>query len=836
MVSTFPSRARRTALVLRDTLIIAALYAGAAQVAYQAAVVHGNACPVWPATAVALVAVLLRGRAALPGLALGIAVSSAGRLPLAALLVLVVANVLEPMLDVWVLRRFRGDPRLVTVRDVCVFLVAVTAGAGISAIGGISALALAGFIDGGDALQTGALWAMGNVLGAACAAPVVLVARGRGHASGAETAVLFAVAGGVGLVALSGTDTQIYGLFPVLMWAGLRLSPRGAAGITLMLSAFTVTFTARGDGPFVGETATSSLLTSQGFIFVLALTTLLLAAVTEDRRRAGRDLEASEHEKQGMADEQAALRRVATAVAESHPRAEVLALVAREVAGLAGVEAGTVVRHIDDRTVRIVGQWGLSHRDGEVGRTIALASDGPVREAREGGGPARSEELFGGDAPTPFRQRVAAPVQVDGRFWGAILASTSSTEALPPDTEERLGRFAELVALAISNAEQQERLTAQATSDPLTGLLNHRAFHERLREEVERAARHDRELSVAVFDIDHFKQINDTLGHGAGDQVLQLAAQRLRRAARRGEPVGRVGGDELAVIMPEVGGLEAFVAADRLRAAISTSPYPQAGTISASAGTCDLEQAGDAEALLRLADGALYWAKAHGRDICFRYTPDVVAELSATERAERLSRSQALSGIRALARAIDAKDRSTTQHSERVAELAARLARERGWDAGSVARLREAGLVHDVGKIGVPDAVLFKPGRLSEGERVAVQRHAELGAQIASEVLDAEQVSWILAHHEHVDGGGYPHGLGAPAIPEGARLLALADAWDAMTRARPYSSPMTPEAAFRECRRQAGKQFCPVALRALEELWEAGRLDIELAPTPGALR
>ena len=200
------------------------------------------------------------------------------------------------------------------------------------------------------------------------------------------------------------------------------------------------------------------------------------------------------------------------------------------------------------------------------------------------------------------------------------------------------------------------------------------------------------------------------------------------------------------------------------------------GPITASAGTCDLDLGVTAEGLLRLADGALYWAKAHGRDVAFRYTPEIVEELSAAERADRLARSQALSGVRALARAIDAKDPSTTRHSERVADLARLLAQTAGWEPGRVALLHEAALVHDVGKIGVPDAILFKRGRLSASEMVHVRRHAELGAQIASEVLGPEQAGWIRAHHERYDGGGYPAGLRGEEIADGARLLCIADA------------------------------------------------------------
>lgn len=781
-MTSYPLRTGPALRVARDAVLVAALYVAAAQLAFLTAVVHGTASPVWPPTAVALVALLWRGPRILPGVALGVVVANATRpVPAGAVAMITVVNTLEPVVTVWVLRRLRGSASLVTVRDVGVFLLAVSGGALVSAAGGTGALCITGLVTPAELPEVAALWALGNIAGAACAAPLVLVPRTKDVAGRLEGVLVLLVTALVGYWTLSQTLPHRYVLFPILIWAGLRLGPRRAAAVTLLLSALTVSFAARGEGPFVHGDATTTLLTSQGFVVVTALTTLFLAAITEDRRRAGAALVASEREKRELADEQAALRRVATAIAEERPADQVFALVAREVAGLAGTRSGVVVRDGDGGGV--VGAWG--------------PQDGAV---------------------------VRAAIQVDGRRWGAVGAGVGTD--VPAGLDERLARFAELVAISLTGAEHRARLTAQATSDPLTGLLNHRAFHERLREEVERARRHGRDLAVAVFDLDHFKQVNDTLGHGAGDEVLQRAAERLRHAARRGEPVGRVGGDELAVIMPEVGGLDAFTAADRLRRAIGADRDPRIGPVSCSAGTCDLTQASDADALLRLADGALYWAKAHGRDVCFRYTPEVVAELSATERAERLARSQALSGIRALARAIDAKDRSTTQHSERVAELAARLAAQRGWADADVARLREAGLVHDVGKIGVPDAVLFKPGRLTAEERVIVERHAELGAQIASEVLDPEQVAWIHAHHEHVDGAGYPRGLAGDAVPEGARLLALADAWDAMTKARPYSTPMTPEAAYRECRRQAGRQFCPQAVAALDALWAGGLLTV----------
>jgi diguanylate cyclase (GGDEF)-like protein len=389
--------------------------------------------------------------------------------------------------------------------------------------------------------------------------------------------------------------------------------------------------------------------------------------------------------------------------------------------------------------------------------------------------------------------------------------------------------------MAIANADAQARLVAQATTDPLTGLFNHRAFHERLREETAAARRHGRELAVAVFDLDRFKQVNDTLGHVGGDAVLAEIARRMEAASRTGETLARIGGDELALLMPGVGGDDAHAAAERVRRAVTAAPFEAAGMMTLSAGVCDLSQASEPEELLRLADGALYWAKAHGRDACIRYSPQVVEELSADERADRLEHARALAALGALAKAIDAKDPATIRHSERVAALASELAAEAGWDAAEVARLHDAALVHDVGKIGVPDAVLSKPGRLNDEEYEIIKRHADLGARIVAGVLDPEQTAWVRGHHERHDGRGYPDGLAGDQIIEGAWLLALADAWDAMTGARVYSAPMELPAALDEVRRHDGDQFHPDAVAALERLDARGVLQALADDAPGAI-
>ncbi len=317
------------------------------------------------------------------------------------------------------------------------------------------------------------------------------------------------------------------------------------------------------------------------------------------------------------------------------------------------------------------------------------------------------------------------------------------------------------------------------------------------------------------MDLDHFKLINDAHGHQSGDQVLVEVAARLGELARAEDVVGRVGGEEFAFILPETDALTAYGVAERARSAIAAAPFGEAGFLTASVGVCDITHTTSAAELFRLADGALYWAKAHGRDVTYLYSPEVVHELSAEERAERLERAQALAALRALARAVDAKDRSTREHSTRVAALSHAVAQELGWSRDASRDLRRAGLLHDVGKIGVPDAILLKPGALTDAEMERVRGHSTLGAEIVGELLPADQVAWVRHHHERWDGGGYPAGIAGEEIPEGARVIAVADAWDVMRSDRPYRAALPPEVAMEQMRSLAGVQFCPRCVDAL---------------------
>jgi diguanylate cyclase (GGDEF)-like protein/putative nucleotidyltransferase with HDIG domain len=322
----------------------------------------------------------------------------------------------------------------------------------------------------------------------------------------------------------------------------------------------------------------------------------------------------------------------------------------------------------------------------------------------------------------------------------------------------------------------------------------------------------------------HFRALADRVGHDEGERTLAEIARLLRSAVRDEDIVARLGADEFGIAFVESDRATALLAADRARHAIGATRLRHGERVTVSVGLCDLEAAPSAEELLRRADAALFWSKEHGRDRSWVYDPSVARDLAGYARRRALDDEHALAGLRALARAIDAKDPATHEHSERVATLAGRLATMRGWDEVCVERLREAAVLHDVGKVGVPDAVLLKPGPLDDCEMGLMREHAALGARIVADMLDDAQVEWIAAHHERPDGRGYPRGLTAQEIPEGAALIALADAWDSMVSGRTHRPRRDAEDALGECRALVGRQFTAEALEALEALHAHGGL------------
>jgi diguanylate cyclase (GGDEF)-like protein len=540
--------------------------------------------------------------------------------------------------------------------------------------------------------------------------------------------------------------------------------------------------------------------------------------------------------------EQQALSRLATVVATGAEPRDVFAVVAEQVAELLSSTLVGVVRFDESADVgRIVG--GVSASGAEiVGQEVDLDGTSAAAMVYRTGAPVRLDGYPSGPRDAVIDAfavtcAVCAPISIAGNLWGSIGAAFAGG-SVPPEAEARLARFAELVAVAVANAEAWDALTRQAETDPVTGLPNHRAFYDRLRGEVRRASRQGGSLSVALFDLDHFKLINDLHGHQTGDRVLAEVALRLADQAQEPGLIARIGGEEFAWLMPETSDGAACAAAERARRAIAARPFDGAGSLTISAGVCTRADGQTAEELIRRADRALYVAKDGGRNATVLHTTDDAGRFTsvATPAADRF---HTLSSVRALARAIDSKDVSTHSHSERVAALAEHLALELGWTAKRARALHSAGLLHDVGKIGISDTILFKTSPLTHAELEELKRHAPLGGYIAAEVLEAEQVIWIRGHHERWDGTGYPDQLAREEISDGAQLLALADAWDAMTESRAYKRTSTWAEALAECARERGRQFAPTAVDALLRLIERNALprhDQTSGSEPGASR
>ncbi len=372
----------------------------------------------------------------------------------------------------------------------------------------------------------------------------------------------------------------------------------------------------------------------------------------------------------------------------------------------------------------------------------------------------------------------------------------------------------ELVVTNEELADANLRLESLATTDPLTNLLNHRAINDTIDREVERAFRYRRQFSLLFIDLDHFKTINDTYGHGAGDTTLKEFATVIRSCLRGVDVLARWGGEEFIVLLPEIGSEGAVECADRIRASIASHQFPVGGGIHV---TCSLgvasfpENGTDRSQLIELADQAMYAAKRLGRNQVRTSGEAAISALVRSTMGSSVREDSTLVGvIEALAALVEVRDHYTGAHMAQVGHRVARLAREFGLSESECHMLGIAGLLHDIGKVGVPDAILQKPGHLSPKEWEMLRTHAAVGADVVSRVPALRPLAPIIrAHHEQWDGSGYPDGLSGDAIPMGARMVAVVDAYGAMTSDRPYRKGRSSETARDELRRCAGTQFDP---------------------------
>ena len=411
-----------------------------------------------------------------------------------------------------------------------------------------------------------------------------------------------------------------------------------------------------------------------------------------------------------------------------------------------------------------------------------------------------------------------------------VTALTSATEGIVEARDRQMpdaASFGPLASVARGIGGLQQRLATAveaATTDRLTHVANRPMLLATLYEEVERAARYGRPLTVAFIDLDLFKPINDTYGHEAGDVVLEGVADVLRQSIRRSDIVGRYGGEEFVIVFPETTVDEATAVAEKLRILVSKQRF----TVGADEGisvTVSVGLAGGhgqplrVDDLLRDADAAMYAAKSLGRNQTY-----VFAEVD--DDSARIPRAPISKAARAAAVEVAERGRQAAEAalasvimplphyrgrpSSLIATIAMELARRLELPDAEVERVRVASLLHDIGKVGVPDEILEKPGPLSADEWQSVVQHPRIGQEILTRVAAVKDAAAIiLHHHERYSGHGYPHGLRGSDIPLGARIVAIADAYEAMLSDRPYRKAIGHGAAVAELRAQAGTQFDP---------------------------
>ncbi len=375
-----------------------------------------------------------------------------------------------------------------------------------------------------------------------------------------------------------------------------------------------------------------------------------------------------------------------------------------------------------------------------------------------------------------------------------------------------------LVATVHRRLEGLVRAEADAArTDLLTGLPNNRGFEDQLAEQLQQASEAGREFTLILGKLDWFDLLNDRRGRHRGDEALKRAAA-IMTGTMPGAKLARLGGTEFAVIRSGVESDSGLEAAERLRQAIARGFAHDLVPLTMSCGVVSFPHHGrDRASLMHLADEALAAAKKLGGNRSVLHRAHTIATLRSSERsqAEVDPEPPTLSTVLALVEVLDMRHTSTAEHSISVGRYSYQIAVALGLPADRVDRLRLAGILHDIGKIGIADAILLKEDKLAPHEYSEIQRHPELGARVLANAGLPDIAGWVLAHHERPDGTGYPEGLKRDEIPLEARVLAVADSFEAMIGERVYSPAMPRDEAVAELRRHSGTQFDAVIVEAL---------------------
>jgi diguanylate cyclase (GGDEF)-like protein len=451
-----------------------------------------------------------------------------------------------------------------------------------------------------------------------------------------------------------------------------------------------------------------------------------------------------------------------------------------------------------------------------------------------------------------IRSALSLPLKYREELMGVLSLESREAYAFSQQDVLTLRTLADQLAIALHNARAYQVALEQALTDGLTGLKTHRYFMEALDREWRRSTRSGQMFSVIMLDLDGFKQVNDRHGHLEGDKVLTAVAHLLNDRVRQSNVVARYGGDEFAIMLPETRTEQAEILAERLRASIELDRYLAAHGVTASFGIATFPLHGPTqEEILRVADSGMYLAKHQDgnrvrvaslsiesaqadweRQLLEAYLGVTMKRMFSTgpeafdHYLERLQHDtlkgngagpSLLDTVTALAFAIDAKDHYTQGHSYSVSRLAAQIARQLSLSDALIEEVRLGGILHDIGKIGVPDAIFFKPSRLTPEEFEVMKNHTLWGERILEplKVKVIEGIRGIVRnHHERFDGTGYPDGLKGAEIPLGARIITVADSFDPMVTGRKYRPERSRKEALEELRRCCGTQFDPAIVEA----------------------
>lgn len=460
--------------------------------------------------------------------------------------------------------------------------------------------------------------------------------------------------------------------------------------------------------------------------------------------------------------------------------------------------------------------------------------------------PSDDEQAALRPVPPSCKQRVAGPHRMliplwmsgregkKGRLLGRICICEMSAKGAPKLIEYKASLVQNIIEANLTSAIRHEELKRRTSIDPLTGVYTRMPFERRLEEECERAARHGRSFCLAMIDVDRFKNINDTLGHAGGDRALAIVADCMAANKRTSDVLGRFGGDEFILLLPETS-LESGVAVlERIRRQVGGMMVGEGITLTISCGVVDNQSCpgADANELVRKADLALYRAKQAGRDRVESWAslakdPSVLAiedNQEILELRERLvemsseAKEAFIQSIGSLVRALDARDPYTKQHSENVMRYAVSVATRMKLPEQDVAVIRRAAVIHDLGKIGVCDSILHKQGKLTPEQVKIMRQHPVIAGRILDQMRFLErELPIVRHHHERWDGQGYPDGLAGKAIPLGARILTVADSFDALTSTRVYRDAKIVPDALHILVENAGTQFDPKVVEAMLE-------------------